>query len=91
MGLRERDGVFGSCPDFGSRSWRGTRLRFLDLSLHPLFKVAARENVDTLESDCFEIVGDALALASRNYRDVGFLRRLPQQQVTARSSAGARL
>ena len=63
----------------------------LDLSLNPVFKVTARENIDRSESGFSEIIRDALALASTDYRDVCFLLRLPQQQFAGARSTGSKL
>jgi hypothetical protein len=43
---------------------------FLDGSLHPIFKIAARKDSDVLESGCPEIARDPLALATTDHGDV---------------------
>jgi hypothetical protein len=54
---------------------------FVDGSLHPIFKIAARKDSDVLESSCPEIASDPLALATTDHGDVRLSRPAPSQQV----------
>ena len=64
------------CQHFDSRS-QG----FVDGSLRPIFKMAARKDSDVLEPGCPEIASDPLALAATDYSDVRLSFRRSEQQL----------
>ena len=66
-------GAAGNTSDHGLPQLDLWPQGFVDGSLHPIFKIAARKNSDVLEPGCPEIASDALALAATDHGDVRLL------------------
>jgi hypothetical protein len=64
---------------------RGISSGKLNLSLHPLFKVAAFESLDISEANSSKVSGYPFALTARDYLDPAVLSRFLQQEVTGTS------